>query len=107
MSYKRGTLGYTKWGVTNPWVFADLSQPQRQRGSVSPMVFQTAGPFLKSAHLGLTPEEELKRAERMERMAMVGTAMSAVSLYFAYQFYRDRKLAQNKKKRQRRRRTSR
>lgn len=64
MSYKvNRALGYQKWGVTNPWVFANYGQPQRKRGYVSPMVFQTAGPFLKSAHLGAT-EEELDQLQR-------------------------------------------
>lgn len=36
--------GYEVETVANPWVFADLSQPQRFRGSVSPIVFQTGTP---------------------------------------------------------------
>ena len=110
MSYaSRGTLGYQKWGVTNPWVWANLAQPQRQRGNVSPMVFQTAGPYLKSAHLGLTPEAELARGIRMERIAIAGMAMSAASLWLAFRFYRDRQVTKNRKRRRprRRRRTSR
>jgi hypothetical protein len=110
MSYaSRGSLGFQKWGVTNPWVWANLAQPQRQRGNVSPMVFQTAGPYLKSAHLGLTPEEELKRADRMEKIAITGLVMSTASLWLGYQFYKERRMVANRKKRRprRRRRTSR
>lgn len=58
MSYKvNRAVGYQPWGVTNPWVFANYGQPQRKRGYVSPMVFQTAGPFLKTAHLGQAATE--------------------------------------------------
>lgn len=105
MSYKRGTLGYQKWGVTNPWVFANYGQPQRRRGYVSPDVFQTAGPYLKSAHLGETPEQELRRAERMEKIAVAGLAMSAASLWLGYQFYKERKVARNSRRRRRIRRS--
>lgn len=118
MSYKvNRALGYQKWGVTNPWVFADLSQPQRQRGSVSPAVFQTAGPYLKSAHLGQTETEltllrradaQHARGERMERYALIGLTISATSAMMAYGFYskmRKKKVSANR--RRRRRRTSR
>jgi len=109
--------------VTNPWVWADYGQPQRKRGQVSPMVFQTAGPYLKSAHLGQddVPDEllvaqaelrraneEIKRSERMEKIAMAGLLMSGVSVLLAYSFYRDRKVVANRRRRRRRsRRTSR
>lgn len=99
MSYKRGTLGYQKWGVTNPWVFANYGQPQRMRGYVSPMVFQTAGPFLKSAHLGEDAADELKRAERMEKIAIAGLALSGASLWLGYQFYKERQVAKNRRRR--------
>lgn len=36
--------GYEVETVANPWVFADLYQPQRMRGPVSPVVFQTGAP---------------------------------------------------------------
>jgi hypothetical protein len=117
MSYNvNRALGYQKWGVTNPWVFADLSQPQRQRGNVSPAVFQTSGPFLKSAHLGQTETEQTlleraeaqhRRGERMEKYALLGLAISATSALMAYGFYskmRKKKVTAN---RRRRRRTSR
>lgn len=117
--------GFQSWGVTNPWVWANYGQPQRKRGQVSPMVFQTASPYLKSAHLGQDiPDDlsvvqaelrranaELKRSERMEKIALAGLALSALSVVMAYQFYRERKVAANKRRRRRsrrrRRRTSR
>ena len=110
MSYKvNPALGFQKWGVTNPWVWANYGQPQRQRGYVSPMVFQTGTPHLRSAHLGLTPEEELKRADRMEKIAVTGLILSAASLWLGYSFYKDRRVEKNQKRRARRRprRTSR
>lgn len=90
MSYKvNRSLGYQRWGVTNPFVFADLSQPQRLRGQVSPVVFQTQPPSLRSAHLGQSAELqlaelELKRAERMERIAIAGLVVSLASLALAW-----------------------
>ena len=85
MSYKVDrALGYQPWGVTNPWVWADLSQPQRQRGRVSPLVMKTHGAYLMSPHLGQTTAED-PRAIRMERYALVGLALSAGSfLFFAW-----------------------
>lgn len=127
MSYKVDrSLGYQPWGVTNPWVFADLSQPQRQRGNVSPMVFQTAGPFLQSAHLGAaapdqvaSPEqqaeieklrqavEEQARAEQQHTIAWASLAVSAGALLLSFASYREfrkRRLQPNRKRRRRRRR---
>jgi hypothetical protein len=83
MSYRvNRAAGYQRWGVTNPWVWANYGQPQRQRGYVSPIVFQTQSPALRSAHLGdvtqdvaalLTrSDEELARARRMEKYAAIG-----------------------------------
>ncbi len=124
MTYRvHSAVGHQPWGVTSPWVWANYGQPQRKRGYVSPMVFQTESPYLRSAHLGQdVPDDlvvaqtelrranrELKRAERMEKLAMVGVAMSAASLFLAYSFYTDRKrVAANRRRRgRRRRRTSR
>lgn len=117
MSYKTDrSVGFQKWGVTNPWVWANYGQPQRQRGTVSPMVFQTETPHLKSAHLGQSmPDDlelvqaelrranaELKRAARMETIAIAGLVLSGVSVYLAWQFHRDRKMAANRRRRRRR-----
>lgn len=99
MSYKvNRALGHQKWGVTNPWVFANYGQPQRHRGYVSPMVFQTKEPFLQSAHLGdaideLTvarveterASEEQVRAERMEKIAVAGLLLSTASMLMLWQ----------------------
>jgi hypothetical protein len=99
MSYKvNRSLGYQKWGVTNPWVFANYGQPQRKRGYVSPMVFQTKEPFLQSAHLGEAvdelsvvqaelrqTEEHAMRSERMEKIAVTGLVLSTVSLWLLWQ----------------------
>lgn len=117
MSYKTDrSVGFQKWGVTNPWVWANYGQPQRKRGYVSPMVFQTESPHLRSAHLGQAiPDDleivqaelrranaELKRAARMETIAIAGLVLSGVSVFLGYQFYRDRKLAANRRRRRRR-----
>lgn len=121
MTYRvNRSLGYQHWGVTNPWVWANYGQPQRKRGQVSPMVFQTAGPYLKTAHLGQEPTEveaellrraeaDLKRSERMEKYALAGLVVSATSLVLAYNFYsgRSRKQVRANRRRRRRRRTSR
>lgn len=105
MSYKvNRALGFQRWGVTNPFVFADLSQPQRLRGGVSPVVFQTQPPSLRSAHLGqMSPEEELKRAERMEKIAMAGFAVSIASFFLAWQQFKGhQKMTSNRRGRKKR-----
>lgn len=110
MSYTvNRSLGYQSWGVTNPWVFADLSQPQRQRGGPSPMVFQTRGPSLKTAHLGATEEELKRHRKRMETYAVVGMALSGASFLLAYSYYTGKlgRKRQVRPNRRRRRRTSR
>lgn len=115
-------LGFQRWGVTNPWVFANYGQPQRKRGYVSPMVFQTSGPYLRSAHLGQAmtdaseaerellrrSEADMRRSERMERYAIAGVVISGISLAMAYNFYsrQGRRMSANPRRR-RRRRTSR
>ena len=123
MSYRvNRTQGFQRWGVTNPWVFANYGQPQRKRGYVSPMVFQTAGPYLQSAHLGADvpadasaaerellrrAEEDLRRSERMERYAIAGVAIAATSLLMAYNFYSKQGRVRPNRRRRQRRRTSR
>ena len=135
MSYRVNRAeGFQRWGVTNPWVFANYGQPQRKRGYVSPMVFQTYGPYLKTAHLGQSiddqvmnlerpasdildasaaerellrrSEEDLRRSERMERYALAGVFISGVSLLLAYNFYA-RQTRKPVRTNRRRRRTSR
>lgn len=118
MTYKvNRAIGYQKWGVTNPWVFANYGQPQRHRGYISPMVFQTTGPFLQSAHLGsyvgtgayeaaTEAERELlrqagaetARAERMEKFAIAGLGLSVVSLWFSWKFLQMKKSTANRRR---------
>lgn len=113
MSYKVNRAeGYQPWGVTNPWVFADLSQPQRQRGRVSPLVYKTQPPYLRSPHLGqidlsrivgpiaTTAADADARAIRMERYALVGLAFSVGSFaLFAWNTFRP-KLKANRRRRE-------
>jgi hypothetical protein len=124
MTYRvNRAAGFQPWGVTNPWVYANYGQPQRGRGYVSPMVFQTLGPYLKTAHLGeavvnaeaSAAEQELlrhaaadrRRGERMERYALTGLAISVTSLFIAYSFHSRRARPVSPNRRRARRRTSR
>jgi hypothetical protein len=96
------SLGFQPWGVTNPWVFANYGQPQRQRGYVSPVVFQTSGPVLRHAHLGEEPHDpSVAHREKMERIAVVGIALSACSLLLGYLAYQERKVRPNRRRRRR------
>jgi len=106
MTYKvNRALGYQNWGVTNPWVFADYGQPQRQRGTVSPMVFQTHPPRLMNDHLGQTTtvDEDRSRAVRMEYVAYASLALSAWSLWFFYDRMTHPRPTANKSTRKKRR----
>lgn len=90
MTYRvKRERGYQPWGITNPWVYADLSQPQRLRGSVSPMVFQTRPPSQWNRTLPMAVGEVAEadpvaraeaRSARMERWAIAGVTISAISL---------------------------
>jgi hypothetical protein len=111
MSYKYdGRLGYAPWGVTNPWVFANYGQPQRFRGYVSPIVFQTQPPYVRSHHLGQAPvDPEIARADRMEQYTIAGLALSVASLgLFSWLAFRKptirNRMAANRRRRHRRRR---
>lgn len=86
MSYKvNPMLGHKPWRIENPWVFADLSQPQRHRNGVSPYVWQTHPPRAGMHPLGQGLSAEEARAQRMERYALVGLALSALSFgFFVY-----------------------
>ncbi len=118
MSYKvNRDVGYQPWGVTNPWVFADLSQPQRQRGQVSPLVYTTQPPYLRSAHLSpprpYLPSSHLGQASdadargaRMERYALAGVVFGAISLFITWQASRGKMVA-NRRRRSRSRRNRR
>jgi hypothetical protein len=115
MSYRVNRAnGYQPWGVTNPWVFADYGQPQRLRGGPSPLVYMSQPTYLRSEHLNPRwpyfpsshlGENEVSSAEaraiRMERLALAGVTLSAISLYMAY--HRSKKVSANKRRRGRRR----
>jgi len=115
MSYKvNRDIGYQPWGVTNPWVFANYGQPQRQRGSVSPLVYTTQPPYLRSAHLNPThpyfPSSHLgqvsqvalteaeQRALRMERYSLIGLALSAGSFaLFVWNAFKPKRVSANRR----------
>ncbi len=99
MTYRvNRALGYQKWGIANPWVFADLSQPQRRRNGVSQYVWQTHPPRAGIHPLGQIPIASLvgeadARAIRMERYALAGLALSAVSAsVFLYGFLKKKRV---------------
>ena len=110
MSYSYQRNGYQPWGITNPWVFANYGQPQRQRGYVSPAVFQTNPPRLRNRSLGATDvatalvdraSDEVRRAERMEKLAIAGLVISVTSLGVSLLWYR-RMMRKNRRRRSRR-----
>jgi hypothetical protein len=84
MSYRGNrAAGFQPWGVTNPWVYADLSQPQRLRGQVSPMIFKTHPPSYGNRTLpsGVGDVDPIEaRGQRMERYAIAGVTLSAISV---------------------------
>lgn len=55
----RLTAGYQHAHVLNPWVFANLRQPQRQRGFVSPVIYQTQPPTIYHPNLSGVGAEEM------------------------------------------------
>lgn len=107
MTYQanRLTIGYERAQVLNPWVFADLRQPQRQRGFVSPLVYQTSSPTVYHPNLSglgteasplavvaMSPDAERLALQRSavslqsrsvrvaERMALISTITAAVAV---------------------------
>lgn len=94
MSYAvKRRLGFQPWGVTNPWVFANLAQPQRRRVR-SGFIWQTHPPRAGIHPLGQIPllSDAEARATRMERYALAGLAMSAVSASaFLYNLFKKKK----------------
>jgi hypothetical protein len=78
-------LGYAPWGVTNPWVYANLAQPQRRRVP-SNYIWQTHAPRygvhplggLGQAIASLFPDEA--RAKRMEFYSLLGLAATGFIL---------------------------
>lgn len=89
-SPNRLTIGYERAHVLNPWVFADLRQPQRMRGFVSPLVYQTTPPTVYHPNLSgfgaeeivaapveLTPAQEQLAMQRAQfKMAREGARLS-------------------------------
>ena len=122
MSYRvNRDIGFQPWGVTNPWVFADYGQPQRLRGQVSPLVYTTQPPYLRSAHLnprypyfpsshlGMgqmpagSPEAAEARGSRMERYALAGVLFGAISLFITWKASKRRRaVSANRRRRSRR-----
>lgn len=113
----RLSIGYERSKVLNPWVFADYGQPQRQRGQVSPYVYQTRPPTVYHPNLSgvgaeevgspdaavKTPDEErleLQRAavcwqrrgvmaaERMVVLSMIGASVALAGLLFTLNVHR-------------------
>ena len=99
-------LGYEPWGVTNPWVFADLAQPQRRRVP-SKYIWQTHGPRAGIHPLGqiselLAPAVNAEsRARRMEMYALLGLSMTAT--FYLATWMRNKKMARNRRRRRTRR----
>lgn len=96
-------LGYGPWGVTNPWVFADLAQPQRRRVP-SHYIWQTHPPREGMFPLGQVGQivGDLTSAEarplRMELYSLIGLGLTA---WFVM---RSRRITGNKGRRRRGRR---
>ena len=116
MSYRvNRAVGYQPWGVTNPWVFANYGQPQRLRGQVSPLVYTTQPPYLRSEHLAPrwpyfpsshlgqapagSPEAAEARGARMERYALLGVLFGGISLFITWQASRSRVRANKRRAR--------
>ena len=76
--------GYERARVLNPWVFANYGQPQRRRGYVSPVVFQTRASLPQSIYLGATeadPAEPIKIMRRMQVLSILSVVIGAAGLY--------------------------
>ena len=81
MGYKaKRYLGYEPWGVTNPWVFANLAQPQRMRGYPSKYVWQTHPPREGIHPLGQIFSESY-RAHRMEIYSLIGLTLTGLIVW--------------------------
>lgn len=92
MNYRRVHVipGYEKAQVLNPWVFANYGQPQRRRGYVSPLVFQSHAPMPRSAYLGATDttpapvvDEPLQIMRRMHTLATLSTIFAGLGVVLA------------------------
>jgi hypothetical protein len=87
-------LGYEPWGVTNPWVYANLAQPQRRRVP-SKYVWQTHPPRQGMHPLGQI-FSEASRGTRMEVYSLIGLTLTSLFVWRA--FFR-RPVARNKGRR--------
>lgn len=110
MTFHRSIVpGYERARVLNPWVFANYGQPQRRRGYVSPVVYQTRASMPESAYLGAAddtgvplstlvpptslvssgsgassdPDEPIKIMRRMQVLSFVSVIVGAAGLLFA------------------------
>jgi hypothetical protein len=92
------SLGYGPWGVTNPWVYADLAQPQRRRVP-SKYVWQTHPPREGMHPLGGVGQivSDITSADarplRMELYSLVGLGLTA---WFVMQASRRASMARNR-----------
>lgn len=91
--------GFARARVLNPWVFANYGQPQRLRGYVSPVVFQSHTSMPMSPYLGAVEdgvpvpfvpgvlpgadEEGIKIMRRMQVLSVLSVAIGAWGLYLA------------------------
>lgn len=95
--------GYERTRVLNPWVFANYGQPQRLRGYVSPVVFQSHAslpqsvylgavedmnvpvPFVPTAPLVAGVDESITIMRRMYVLSVLSVAIGAAGLLFSLQ----------------------
>jgi hypothetical protein len=76
--------GYGRAQVLNPWVFANYGQPQRLRGYVSPVVFQSHTSMPQSVYLGATdPDEPLKIMRRMQVVSILSLIIGAAGVLYS------------------------
>lgn len=77
------------WHVENPWVFANYGQPQRMRGRVSPIVFQSQYPAPSHAYLGESVPTEVNETlvlqRRMYWLSVFSTVTGVLGLFYMWQ----------------------
>lgn len=84
--HPRITPGYGRAQVLNPWVFANYGQPQRKRGYVSPVVFQSHPSMPQSVYLGTVandPDEPLKIMRRMQVVSILSLIIGAAGVFYS------------------------
>ena len=92
------SLGYQPWGVTNPWVFADLSQPQRRRVP-SRFIFQTHPPRAGMHPLGSLVSDLMAPEGRSLRMEIYSVIGLGLTFMFVVRPMMKRKVAANSRRR--------